>query len=192
LTEWVLVQACLARQGWAAAVAQPVSINVSMLSLTDVSVADRYLALARRHHVDPAQIIIEVTEDAVMKDAARSLDVLARLRLKGFGLSIDDFGTGYSSLHQLSSIPFTELKVDQSFVHGAVGDERKRAMVEASLELARKLKLTSVAEGVETRAEWDLLARLGCDLAQGWFVSQALPADEVVAWMSHWEAPPAA
>jgi len=184
LTESVLEQACAAHRAWeVAASLQPVSINVSMLSLTDVGIADRYLALARRYHVDPGHLVIEVTESALMRDAARSLDVLARLRLKGFGLSIDDFGTGYSSLSQLGSIPFTELKVDQSFVHGAVDDPRRRAIVEASLELARKMKLTSVAEGVETRAEWDLLGRLGCDQAQGWFVSKALPADRVADWI---------
>ena len=85
-------------------------------------------------------MVLEITESSLMADAARGLGVLARLRLKGFGLSIDDFGTGYSSLAQLSQIPFTELKIDQGFVSGAHNQPRKRAVIEASLDLARKLR----------------------------------------------------
>ena len=110
-----------------------------------------------------------------MTDAARGLGVLARLRLKGFGLSIDDFGTGYSSLAQLSQIPFTELKIDRDFVTGAQAQPRKRAVAEASMDLARKLGLTTVAEGVESLEDWLILAELGCDVAQGWLVARPVP-----------------
>src|SRR5688500_17673019 len=113
------------------------SVNVSPMTLHDPSVADRYQRIVEGHGVDPADVVLEVTESSVMGDAARGLGVLARLRLKGFGLSIDDFGTGYSSLAQLSQIPFTELKVDQGFISGAHEQPRKRAVVEASLDLAR-------------------------------------------------------
>jgi EAL domain-containing protein (putative c-di-GMP-specific phosphodiesterase class I)/AmiR/NasT family two-component response regulator len=190
LTERLLLDACVAAKRWESrSLVLNVSVNVSMVSLSDVDVADRYLAIVRGNGVDPRQITIEVTENAVMREAAKALDALARLRLKGFGLSIDDFGTGYSSLQQLGAIPFTELKVDQSFVHGACEDPRKRTMVETSLELARKLKLLSVAEGAETREEWDLLVALGCDQVQGWFVSKALKAGEVADWARRWKPP---
>jgi EAL domain-containing protein (putative c-di-GMP-specific phosphodiesterase class I) len=190
VTEAVLLQAVLAHRQWETrSLILNVSVNVTMHSLDDVEVADRYLAIVRGNGVDPRLITIEVTENAIMKDPARSLDALARLRLKGFGLSIDDFGTGYSTLQQLGAIPFTELKVDQSFVHGADIDSRKRTMVETSLELARKLKLLSVAEGAETRAEWDLLVALGCDQVQGWFVSRAMKAERVADWVRAWKPP---
>jgi EAL domain-containing protein (putative c-di-GMP-specific phosphodiesterase class I) len=115
--------------------------------------------------------------------------LLARLRLKGFGLSIDDFGTGYSSLAQLSQIPFTELKIDKDFVFGAHAQPRKRAVVEASLDLARKLGLTAVAEGVESMEDWQMLAELGCDIAQGYLIGRPVPGSELQATISRWRRP---
>jgi EAL domain-containing protein (putative c-di-GMP-specific phosphodiesterase class I)/AmiR/NasT family two-component response regulator len=190
LTERMLIEACRAQKDWeGSSLRLGVSLNVSMLSLGDVGIADRYLRLVQSAAVDPRLITFEVTETAVMQDPARALNILARLRLKGFGLSIDDFGTGYSSLQQLGAIPFTELKVDQSFVHGSVEDARKRTMVETSLELAKKLKLKTVAEGAETRAEWDLLIALGCDQVQGYFVAKPMPGDQIPGWTRAWKPP---
>jgi len=120
---------------------------------------------------------------------AKVLNVLARLRLKGFGLSIDDFGTGYSSMQQLSNVPFTELKIDQSFVKDSPTQPRQQTIIEASLDLARKLKLETVAEGVETRAEWDLLKSLGCEQAQGYFVARPMPGHQLPDWIQMWQAP---
>jgi len=125
----------------------------------------------------------------VMADAASGLSVLARLRLKGFGLSIDDFGTGYSSLAQLSQIPFTELKIDQGFVVGAREQPRKRAVIEASLELGRKLGLDVVAEGVETLDEWQMLAEMHCGLAQGYLISAPVTGAELAGVVSRWRRP---
>jgi EAL domain-containing protein (putative c-di-GMP-specific phosphodiesterase class I) len=124
-----------------------------------------------------------------MGEAAHALNVLARLRLQGFGLSVDDFGTGYSSLSQLSQIPFTELKIDQSFVTGAANQPRKRAVVEASLELARKLNLSVVAEGVEAVEEWQMLAELGCTYAQGYLISRPVPGDQLAEVIARWRRP---
>ncbi|QSX79111.1 EAL domain-containing protein [Agrilutibacter solisilvae] len=124
-----------------------------------------------------------------MADAARGLGVLARLRLKGFGLSIDDFGTGYSSLAQLSHIPFTELKIDQGFVAGVATHPRKRAVIEASLDLARKLGLDVVAEGVESVEAWQVLAELGCGMAQGYLISKPVPGEELAAALARWRRP---
>ncbi len=166
-----------------------VSVNVSGSNLTGPEVADRYEKIVRDNGVLPERIILEITESSVMGDSARGLGMLARLRLKGFGLSIDDFGTGYSSLAQLSQIPFTELKIDPGFVVGSPKQARKRAVIEASLDLARKLDLHVVAEGVETMDEWKLLAQLGCDFAQGFLISPAVPGDQLGDAIRRWRKP---
>jgi EAL domain-containing protein (putative c-di-GMP-specific phosphodiesterase class I)/AmiR/NasT family two-component response regulator len=187
-TERMLERACRWHKIWAAAgVELKVSVNVSMLNLVKVDAADRYQQIVTDNGVKPRDIVIEITESSVMSEAAHALNVLARLRLKGFGLSIDDFGTGYSSLAQLSQIPFTELKIDQGFISGAPRQPRKRAVVETSLDLARKLQLTVVAEGVETVEEWQMLAELGCQQAQGYLISRAVPGNEVLACIRAWQ-----
>jgi EAL domain-containing protein (putative c-di-GMP-specific phosphodiesterase class I) len=134
-------------------------------------------------------MVLEITETAAMTDIGKALENLARLRMKGFGLSIDDYGTGYSSMQQLSRIPFTELKIDQSFVLSATEKESSRVMLASSLDLARNLKLKSVAEGVETRAHWDVLKNLGCDIAQGYFVARPMEAKAFEDWVLEWRAP---
>ncbi len=189
-TERMLERSCIWQRRWAAAgVELKLSVNVSMLNLLHVDAADRYQRIVVDNGVKPRDVVIEVTESSVMSEAGHALNVLARLRLKGFGLSIDDFGTGYSSLAQLSQIPFTELKIDQGFVSGAVRQPRKRAVVETSLDLARKLQLTVVAEGVETVEEWQMLAELGCQQAQGFLIAPALPGDELLAAIRNWHQP---
>ena len=190
LTEVLLTQTCGYLKAWARrGYTLMASVNVSMHCLTDVGIADRLHDLVKESDCDPKQITLEVTETEVMTDVAKVLNVLARLRLKGFGLSIDDFGTGYSSLQQLSNVPFTELKIDQSFVKDSPTQPRHRTIIEASLDLANKLKLKTVAEGVETRAEWDLLKSLGCQTAQGYFVARPMPGHQLPDWIQMWQAP---
>ena len=171
-------------QGWPLSV----SINFSADVLSGVGVADHVAARTLAHGLEPAQVIVEVTESMVASNDAHMLETLARLRMKGFGLSIDDYGTGYSSLQQLSRIPFTELKIDRSLVDGAHEKPSLRTLLESSLELARKLKMKSVAEGVETEQDWNLLKELGCDIAQGYLVAKPLPAGEVKDWYGKWIA----
>ena len=190
LTETMLVEACRWKRRWdQAGMRLRLSVNVSPATLHDPAAADHYQRLVQELGVDPSEVVLEITESLVMADAARGLGVLARLRLKGFGLSIDDFGTGYSSLAQLSQVPFTELKIDQGFVAGVHAQPRKRAVVEASLDLARKLGLETVAEGVETTEDWQVLAGLGCDAAQGYLISPAVPGEELVATIGRWRRP---
>jgi EAL domain-containing protein (putative c-di-GMP-specific phosphodiesterase class I)/ActR/RegA family two-component response regulator len=190
LTDRILEKACAWKSRWArSGISLKISVNVSMLNLGDVSAADRFQHIVRSHGVDPREVVLEITESSVMGEAAHALNVLARLRLKGFGLSVDDFGTGYSSLSQLSQIPFTELKIDQSFVTGAANQPRKRAVVEASLELARKLNLSVVAEGVESVEEWQMLAELGCTYAQGYLISRPVPGDQLADVIARWRRP---
>jgi EAL domain-containing protein (putative c-di-GMP-specific phosphodiesterase class I)/FixJ family two-component response regulator len=190
LTERMLAQACRWKRDWdRGGLRLKLSVNVSASTLDDAGAADRYQRIVREAGVEPAEIVLELTESSLMADAARGLGVLARLRLKGFGLSIDDFGTGWSSLSQLSQVPFTELKIDQEFVAGASQQPRKRAVVEASLDLARKLGLDAVAEGVETIEDWQMLAELGCAIAQGRLIGDAVPGEELPAMLSRWRRP---
>ena len=134
-------------------------------------------------------MVLEITESAAMTDLARALENLTRLRMKGFVLSIDDYGTGYSSMQQLSRIPFGELKIDQSFVFSALEKEPSKVILASSLDMARKLKLEAVAEGVETRAHWDLLQNLGCDIAQGYFIARPMDSAAFLAWARDWKPP---
>jgi EAL domain-containing protein (putative c-di-GMP-specific phosphodiesterase class I)/AmiR/NasT family two-component response regulator len=190
LTDLMLEQACLWKRRWDdEGLRLHLSVNVSPSTLADPAAADHYQQMVQDHGVDPREVVLEITESSLMADAARGLGVLARLRLKGFGLSIDDFGTGYSSLAQLSQIPFTELKIDQGFVSGAHTDPRKRAVIEASLDLARKLQLDVVAEGVETTEDWQMLAELGCGMAQGYLIAKPVPGEELAAVVARWRRP---
>jgi EAL domain-containing protein (putative c-di-GMP-specific phosphodiesterase class I)/ActR/RegA family two-component response regulator len=159
-----------------------VSVNVSMGSLARLDMPDEVMLAAGAAGMDPRHVILEVTESRLMEDPTKVLETLTRLRLKGIGLSIDDYGTGFSSMQQLKTIPFTELKIDRAFVDGASKDAEARAMLESSVDLARALGLSLVAEGVEVEDDWDLLAELGVDLAQGWYVAKAMPGDELLAW----------
>jgi EAL domain-containing protein (putative c-di-GMP-specific phosphodiesterase class I) len=118
---------------------------------------------------------------------ASALDVVTRLRLKRFGMSIDDFGTGHSSLAKLRDIPFDELKIDQSFVHEAGSEPRLRAIYGASLALGQQLNMQVVAEGVESRADWDYVRASGCNLAQGFFIARPMPAEAVGPWRLDWQ-----
>ena len=158
-----------------------VSVNVSLTTLADVMLADRLDQIVEGAGLGPADVILEVTETAAASHLGRVLENLSRLRMKGFGLSIDDFGTGYSSMQQLSRIPFTELKIDQSFVRGAVAGGTSRAVLESSLEIARKMRIDAVAEGVETEEQLELLGKLGCPLVQGNHLMEPLPAGEFLA-----------
>jgi EAL domain-containing protein (putative c-di-GMP-specific phosphodiesterase class I) len=190
---WVMVaksvrQSCRWAQG-SPPLAVTISINLSAKSLGDPSVADRISKIVRDEGADPGSFVLEVTESAAVAHVAETLETLARLRMRGFHLSIDDYGTGYSSLQQLSRIAFTELKVDQSFVMSALEVEASRVILESSLDMARRLKVRSVAEGVETRALWDLLLALGCDIAQGYFIARPLDAAAFTAWAADWTPP---
>ena len=190
LTDAILAHGCRSIAAWAdRGLCLRLSVNVPPSTLADPDSADRYHRIVLAHGVDPKDVMLEITESSVVGEAAGSLGVLARLRLKGFGLSVDDFGTGYSSLLQLSQVPFTELKIDQAFVSGAEKLPRKRAMIEASLDLARKLGLSVVAEGVETVEEWRMLSELGCEFAQGYLVSPPVPALELPDAVEHWRRP---
>ncbi|HEY1805958.1 MAG TPA: EAL domain-containing response regulator [Terracidiphilus sp.] len=165
-------------------VAPRLAFNVSVSSLTDLRFPDSMSALIAGHGVAPDNINLEITESGLIKELARTLDVLARLRIKRVNLSIDDFGTGYSMMQQLRNIPATELKIDRSFVMNMMGSDRDRVMVQKTIEIGHELEMKVVAEGVETAEQLELLRLSGCDGAQGYLFSHPLPADELVHWLS--------
>ncbi|MEO6423173.1 MAG: EAL domain-containing response regulator [Candidatus Nitrotoga sp.] len=188
LTRVVLTSALAQAKAWHdAGLALRVAVNVSMDSLASLDFLDFVTELTAKTGISPQEIVLEVTESQLMRDARIPLEILTRLRLNRFRLSIDDFGTGHSSLAQLRDIPFDELKIDQSFVHRASSVETLRAMYDASLALARQLGMEVVAEGVEDRDDWDLLLRTGCDLAQGAFISRPMLAEDLPGWMEVWQ-----
>ena len=189
LTRVVLSAALAQAKAWQqAGLHLRVAVNVSMENLASVDFADFVGATAATAKVAPQEIVLEVTESRLMLDQRTPLEVLTRLRLKRFRLSIDDFGTGHSSLTQLRDIPFDELKIDQSFVHGAWQDATARAIYDASLAVGQQLGMTVVAEGVEDLHDWDLVRRTGCDHAQGYFIARPMPAADLVSWIASWNA----
>lgn len=189
LTFLMLTQAARACQGWfKQGLDITVSVNLSSVSLTDTSLADRILDAVRSTGLDPRHMILEITESAAMSDIAPVLENLARLRMRGFGLSIDDYGTGFSSMQQLARIPFSELKIDRSFVTDIATHPAAHKIVQSSVNLARELSIKSVAEGVETQEDWDTLGLLGCDIVQGYFIAKPMDAEAFLAFSRSWIA----
>jgi EAL domain-containing protein (putative c-di-GMP-specific phosphodiesterase class I)/FixJ family two-component response regulator len=160
-----------------------VAVNLSFRNLHRLTLPEELERLAKANGVPPSGLTVEVTESSVAQQLAASLEILTRLRLRNIGLSIDDFGTGFATMDHLKQFPFTELKIDQGFVRAAADDRTARTIVESSVFLARRLGMTTVAEGVETSEQWDLVARLGVDVAQGWALARPMPEEEFRAWL---------
>jgi len=158
-------------------------VNLSASDLADSQLPDEIIALLAKHNVQPQQLLLEITESAVMRELDQSVRIMRRLRSTGVRFAIDDFGTGHSSLAQLKALPVDELKIDRTFVRDLQPNTRDDAIVRSAVELAHILGLKVVAEGVETAAAWTALLRLGCDYAQGYFVSPPMPPDQVADWI---------
>ncbi len=159
----------------------------------DVDSPQRLIELVQRHGLQPADVTVELTETAIAAEHGRLLESLVRLRMAGFGVALDDFGTGFSSLQQLSCSPFTELKIDRSFVTGAAVAPRKLAILEWIVGLARTLKMRVVAEGIETEADLALVSELqaGQGQGQGFLAAPPLPAEEFLQWCTDFSGWPA-
>jgi EAL domain-containing protein (putative c-di-GMP-specific phosphodiesterase class I)/ActR/RegA family two-component response regulator len=164
-----------------------ISVNVSMDNLERLDLPEQFADITRNEGVDIKNVMLEMTESRLMSNLAASLDIITRLRLKGFGLSIDDFGTGYSSMEKLNQLPFTELKVDRAFVYGAGDDAAARAILDLSVQMGRALDMRVVAEGAETQDDWDLVTASGCDELQGYVISKPMPAEDFINWKRNWE-----
>lgn len=161
-----------------------ISINISARSLNDFLFVDRILSRCDALGIDPSSLIFELTETSAMADPTASLDLLTRLRVKGFQLSIDDFGTGYSSMLQLVRLPFSEIKVDKSFVMTAMRSEESRTVIRSIVELGHSLGLDATAEGVEDAETLEYLKQVGCDLAQGYYIGKPLLEDKIMDWIT--------
>ena len=188
LTDWVIAAAAKQAAVWRADnLIFEVAVNISAKDLEDLELPERLYQRCRDAGIDPVSMILELTETSAMREAVQMMDVLTRLRLKGFKLSIDDFGTGYSSLVQLQRMPFSELKIDRSFVMQMMDNKSCKVIVEIVIDLARRLELKSVAEGVEGEAVLDALIGIGCDMAQGYYLSRPLAADDVSGFVRNHE-----
>lgn len=160
-----------------------VAINVPFLWLDQPETAERLAQAVARLGLPAERFTIEVTESSASTNAANALENLARLRMRGFGLSIDDFGTGFSSLERLTHAPFTELKLDRAFVLGLEPGSARWAVVESTIALASKLRLVTIAEGVETLTEWNNLIALGCELVQGFYFAKPMSIADFEIWL---------
>lgn len=165
------------------------SLNLSACSLDDDGLADRMEQWCRKAGIAPRRIIVELTETAAMNDPSAALDLLTRLRLKGFHLSIDDFGVGHSSLVQLARLPFSELKIDRTFVAGAIESSESQTICRAVIGLGHGLGLTVTAEGVENEAVLAFLAAAGCDSAQGYLFARPMSGDDTIRWLERHTQP---
>lgn len=163
-----------------------VSVNISADNIKGLSLPEQLADVLQYNQLDPKSLTLEVTESALMGELVTSLDILTRLRMKGFKLSIDDFGTGYSSLSQLHRIPFTELKIDKGFVMSMCKDNESRAIVKTCIMLGHELNMKVVAEGVESQQILDKLKELGCDIAQGYHIARPMPATDLIQWVENY------
>ena len=190
LTRMVLTGSLAQLKIWQqAGLSLQVSVNVSIGSLASLDFVSFVTGLVAEAGVPPQDVVLEIAESWIpMNDLRSPLETLTRLRLKRFRLSIDEFGTGYSSLAQLRGMPFDELKIDRSFVHHASTDKKVRAKYDACLAMARQLDMEVVAVGVEEVGDWDMLRSTGCDLAQGYFIAEPMPATDLPGWIQAWEA----
>ncbi|MGH3341667.1 MAG: putative bifunctional diguanylate cyclase/phosphodiesterase, partial [Carbonactinosporaceae bacterium] len=184
LTEYVVDRALAqAACWWEDDLRVPVAVNVSLRDVHTPGFVATISAGLRRYGVPASALQLEITERVLLEEPHRVAETLGGLRRLGVQLSLDDFGTGYSSLVHLRRIPVSEIKIDRAFVTRLVHDEDDAAIVRSMVDLAHALGVEVVAEGVETLEIWRRLGRLGCDAAQGWFVSDALPGPTATAWL---------
>ena len=161
-----------------------IAVNLSASSMVDTGLPDEVATMLTARHLPPGALQLEITEEFLMADRDRARNILTRLRNSGIAISIDDFGTGYSSLSYLRDLPIDELKLDRSFVFPMADDARAAALVASTIDLAHSLGLRMVAEGVEDDVAYTELARLGCDQAQGHYMSRPVPAAELDIWLN--------
>jgi EAL domain-containing protein (putative c-di-GMP-specific phosphodiesterase class I)/CheY-like chemotaxis protein len=188
LSEYIFRQAVHQRRLWSEAGWDlGIAVNLSACCSFDTDLPDMLAGICDAENVPTSAITLELTEGAVMNDRLLAAETLLRLRLKGFKLSIDDFGVGYSSLVRLKQLPFTEVKVDKSFVMGLQQSRDNAAIVRAIVQLAHALDMQAVAEGIEDSTAFDFVASLGCDTAQGYHIARPMPAAEFGEFSLTWK-----
>lgn len=188
LTNWMLEAAFSQSYTWQeAGLERALAVNLSAHDLYDPGFIDRIRGMFSTWGIAPQRIQFELTESSLMEDPAAALETLSRLKALDVELFIDDYGTGYSSLSYLQKLPVDALKIDQSFVRPLMRDGDSAAIVSSTIELGHNLGKKVVAEGVESLEIWNRLSALGCDVAQGYHISQPMPAEQFLAWEAHWQ-----
>lgn len=161
-----------------------VAVNVSPVSMNKLILPETIAKMIENFGLKNDQLIVEVTETQLLENMTSTLDILTRIRIRGIGLSVDDFGIGYSSLKQIHRYPFTELKIDRSFVSVAPYDKEALFICQAAIDLGHKLGMTVVAEGIETAEVGELMKQQGCDKGQGYFYSKPMPANATLQFLA--------
>ena len=164
-----------------------IAVNLVLENLLSSSFVDFLAQEVARLQFAPSDLVLEVIQHRTTEDLRAPLEILARLRMRRFRLALDDFGTGHATLSQLRDIPFDELKIDRSFVHGATRNPTVKAIYDASVALGKQLGMTVVAVGVETRQDWELVRGTRCDLAQGYFFGRPMSSEHFLEWVVEWE-----
>jgi EAL domain-containing protein (putative c-di-GMP-specific phosphodiesterase class I) len=181
--DWVVREISYQAQAWQELEMDlEVGFNLSPRQFWQPDLAERITQEMRTGGVDPAKVVVEVTESSAMMDPDRAQAILTELHTAGFSIAIDDFGTGYSSLSRLRNMPVRVLKIDRMFVKDVHLDPQSASIVTAFLELARGLDMTTLAEGIETREELEFLRERGCMLGQGYLFSKPVPPEEIIAY----------
>jgi diguanylate cyclase (GGDEF)-like protein len=187
LTELVLDAALESGASWRAlGIDLPIAVNVSVPSLLDPRLPASVAAALHRHALPPSALTLEITEESVMNDPERTVAVLTGLRASGVRLSVDDFGTGYSSLTYLSRLPVHEVKIDRSFIASIIRDADDLIITRSIIDLGTNLALDVIAEGVENQRTWNELTALGCHAVQGHYLARPMPAQDLPAWLHHY------
>jgi EAL domain-containing protein (putative c-di-GMP-specific phosphodiesterase class I)/ActR/RegA family two-component response regulator len=187
VTDWVISEAV---RGWRGlldlGVSAPIAANVSPLNLHDLTFPDRVARKLALAGMPADHFCMEITETAASADPARMMDILTRVRLKGMRLAIDDFGTGHSSLKALRQLPFSEIKIDQSFVKDMTTSQDSRTIVKAIVDLARNMDMSTVAEGVDTEDKAQMLEGMKVDSLQGFLFARSMPIEKIPGWLRSW------
>ena len=185
ITRWVIETALRQRRQWEEMqLPLTISVNISARDLMNSDLPKLFAELMDKYGASPHWLCLEITESAIMGDPKHALGILEDLHNMGFSLSIDDFGTGYSSLAYLKKLPVSELKIDQSFVFHMADDQDDATIVRSTIDLGHNMGLVVVAEGIENQATWDMLQAMGCDLAQGYYISKPMAADALLKWIA--------
>jgi diguanylate cyclase (GGDEF)-like protein len=189
LSQWIIETAC-AQLNHIAAHDIRIAVNLSMIDLHDEDLPARIRHSLSECGIEPSRLMVEITEGQIMQEPDQVIEILNQLSAMGISLSIDDFGTGQASLTYLKKLPVEKLKIDQSFVKHMVEDEEDRAIVEATIQLAHTLGIEVVAEGVESAEIHALLMQMGCDFAQGYYISRPLEQETVDDWIADTQLSP--
>lgn len=189
LTDWVIEHALLQIVQWRkTGMKLPVSVNVSVRNLHQKDFVAKVENALTRHQIDASLLELEITESVLMQDAENMINRLNALRALGIRISIDDYGTGFSSLKYMLQIPaVSPIKIDTFFVQNMASEKNARNLVQSIISVTHGLAKEVLAEGVEDKKTFDLLADMGCDMAQGFFIGRPMPPDEFLAWRKEWE-----